>query len=87
MIEYLRHRIWAPEICHWLNISVINHFTFPVPQFALWVFHYVLLQSTLRTALALLPSLEVLGLGTMLELAVNQNIFIFLYKYDDLVLF
>lgn len=57
-----------------------------MPQFALWVFHYALLQGTLRAALALLPSPEVLDLGTMLELAVNQNLFIFLTKYDEVCL-
>lgn len=57
-----------------------------MPQFALWVYDYVLLQSMLRTAVALLPSPEVLGLGVMLELAVNQSLCIFLTK-DDVCLF
>lgn len=87
MFECIRHRAWAPEVCHWLNITLVNPFTFPVPHFALWVYDsYLLLHSMLRTPVALLPAPEVLGLGMMLELAVNQNTSAFLTKYNEVCL-
>lgn len=88
MIECIRHRTWAGDVCHWLNIidDKSLHLPCEVPQFALWVYDYVLLQSTLRTALALLPSAEILGLCMILKLAVNQNIFVFLVKYNQVCL-
>lgn len=79
MVEYIRHRTLNQGACRWLNIAVISHFTFLVPQFPLWLYNsYVLLQSMLRTPVVFLPSTEVLGLGITLDLSANQNIFIFL---------
>lgn len=82
------HRIWTQGACHWLNITLISHFTFLVPQFPLWVYNsYVLLQSMLRTPVFFLPSTEVLGLGIMLELSANQNLFLFFcsFFFEDMI--